>query len=312
VRVAPYGERHTLDQLHGEKRPAVVRRAAVQEAGDVGMLEAGEDLPFLQEPAEHVVRVDAALQNLDGDGAFELPVGAVREVDAAHASATDLPVKMVRTGAVPHERIDLAEEVGLGRDPVREEATAQEGVRRGFAAGQIAVRLEQRERLGFELPVPGAQACEGSVNLLGRQVHHPVEDFLEPREALRVETAELEGGVLHRIEYTVPRRRGAARGPIAGLTYAAGRPRLNAPAPPVVEGRMPEAGERGGGNRSVNVVAIVAILILVLLAVFALANRKPSDQVRKTTESSTKATPSKDSDIDIKVDVPDSVTISTD
>jgi|KBSSwiStaDraftv2_1062776.scaffolds.fasta_scaffold179749_2 biopolymer transport protein ExbD len=75
---------------------------------------------------------------------------------------------------------------------------------------------------------------------------------------------------------------------------------------------MPEAGERGGGNRSVNVVAIVAIVILVLLAVFALANRKPSDQARKTTESSTKATPSKDSDIDIKVDVPDSVTISTD
>jgi hypothetical protein len=75
----------------------------------------------------------------------------------------------------------------------------------------------------------------------------------------------------------------------------------------LLEGPMPEAGEGGVGNRNVNIVAIIAIVVLVLLAVFALASRKPSSQVRKetTTESSTPG------DVDIKVDVPDSVTIET-
>lgn len=80
---------------------------------------------------------------------------------------------------------------------------------------------------------------------------------------------------------------------------------------------MPEAGE--GGNRNLNVVAIIAIVVLVLIAVFALANRKPSEQVRETTTTNRpgEAPPAGESDVDIKVDVPDvdipdSVTIRTD
>ena len=73
---------------------------------------------------------------------------------------------------------------------------------------------------------------------------------------------------------------------------------------------MPAAGESGSGN-SVNIIAIVAIVILVLVAVFALLSRKPSNQVHKetTTESSTPEKKSQDADVDIKVDIPDSVTI---
>lgn len=79
---------------------------------------------------------------------------------------------------------------------------------------------------------------------------------------------------------------------------------------------MPEAGE--GGSRNLNVVAVVAIVVLVLIALIALANRRPSEQVRKTTASEP-STPKADekSDVDIKVDVPDvdlpdSVTIKAD
>ena len=82
---------------------------------------------------------------------------------------------------------------------------------------------------------------------------------------------------------------------------------------------MPEAGDGGSGSRNLNIVAIVAVVVLVVIAVIALANRKPSDDVRKTTtESSTTNPPAGDkSDVDIKVDVPDvdipdSVTIRTD
>ncbi|HET9252913.1 MAG TPA: hypothetical protein VFP58_12440 [Candidatus Eisenbacteria bacterium] len=81
---------------------------------------------------------------------------------------------------------------------------------------------------------------------------------------------------------------------------------------------MPQAGEGGSGSRNLNVVAIVAIVVLVVIAVIALASRKPSDQVRKTTTSSESGTnpggnpPAGDADIEIKANIPDSVTIRTD
>ena len=102
------------------------------------------------------------------------------------------------------------------------------------------------------------------------------------------------------------------------LTLAAGGGRLKEASAAFVEGPMPQAGEGGNGGRNLNVVAIVAIVLLVVIAVIALASRKPSDQVRETTttsESSTNppgAPPAGDADVDIKVDIPDSVTIRAD
>jgi hypothetical protein len=74
---------------------------------------------------------------------------------------------------------------------------------------------------------------------------------------------------------------------------------------------MPEAGEGGSGSHNVNIIAIIAIVVLVLLAVFALTSRKPSSQVRKETTTDSPGGSSRDADVDIKVDVPDSVTIQT-
>ena len=48
-----------------------------------------EDLPLVAEAAQHGVRVHAALDQLDRDLLLELPVGALGEIDGAHAAAAD-------------------------------------------------------------------------------------------------------------------------------------------------------------------------------------------------------------------------------
>jgi hypothetical protein len=61
--------------------------------------------------------------------------------------------------------------------------------------------------------------------------------------------------------------------------------------------------EQGGGGSSVKMVAIIAILVLVGVAVWFFKGQKP-----RPTAATPQATEQK-SDIEIKVDLPDSVTI---
>jgi len=69
------GDRPPLDQLHHEVGPAVGGLAAVEQARDAGMVEAGEDLPFASEAAQDLRRVHAALDQLQGDAPLEAAVG---------------------------------------------------------------------------------------------------------------------------------------------------------------------------------------------------------------------------------------------
>ena len=87
----------TLDVLHGEVREAVSRRAAVQQAGDVGMLEAGENLALVAEPLHDGIRVGSTLENLDRDALLKHVVAAHREVDGTHPSTTDLADQPIRS-----------------------------------------------------------------------------------------------------------------------------------------------------------------------------------------------------------------------
>ena len=65
------------------------------------MLERGEDLPLGRGSAASTsVGVHAALDQLDRDPLLELPVGALREVDGAHAAAADL-AQDARSAPIP-------------------------------------------------------------------------------------------------------------------------------------------------------------------------------------------------------------------
>ncbi len=52
--VAVLVDGHSLDELHDQIGAAVLRAAAVVEAGDIGVLEAGQDLPFGKEAMERL------------------------------------------------------------------------------------------------------------------------------------------------------------------------------------------------------------------------------------------------------------------
>ncbi len=86
--VAECVDRLAVDVFHHEKRQAVRRDAAVEEAGDVGMVECGEQAAFLEEAVADILRVEPAADDLQGDAQFQI-VGAAREPDRAHAPATE-------------------------------------------------------------------------------------------------------------------------------------------------------------------------------------------------------------------------------
>ena len=91
-RVAPGGERLALHVLHGEVGTALGGGAPVEEPGDVGVLEAGQDLALASEALEHLVGVDAAAQQLERGALLERAVGPVGQVHHPHAPPTDLAI----------------------------------------------------------------------------------------------------------------------------------------------------------------------------------------------------------------------------
>ena len=79
-----------VDVLHDEVGQAVVGRAAVEQARDVRVLERGEDLPLGAKRASMQLGVQPRRHDLDRHPLRELAVGALGQVDRAHAAAADL------------------------------------------------------------------------------------------------------------------------------------------------------------------------------------------------------------------------------
>ena len=99
-RVAVFDERLALDVLEHEVRRAVRRGPAVEQAGDVGMLERGRDLPLAPEALQRELARHAGPDELDGDLLLELVVGAAGEVDHAHAALPELGEELVGADAI--------------------------------------------------------------------------------------------------------------------------------------------------------------------------------------------------------------------
>ncbi|MCR6701670.1 MAG: hypothetical protein NVV68_11175 [Dokdonella sp.] len=97
-----------VDVLERQPRPVLAVDAAVDQPRDVGMGQAGQDLPLGAEARVPVGGIPAAANQLDRDLLRELAVGAFGQPDRAHAAAADL--------AQQPERADAATgEIGLGR-----------------------------------------------------------------------------------------------------------------------------------------------------------------------------------------------------
>src|SRR6185369_5631797 len=98
-------ERLALDKLHYEVGQSIFSRAAVEQAGNVWMIERCEYLTLFAEATEDEIGVHAALHQFDGGTFVELIVGARCFVNGAHAAASDFPFNPIGAEAAPDHRI---------------------------------------------------------------------------------------------------------------------------------------------------------------------------------------------------------------
>ena len=125
--VAILVDRLPLDILHDEVGTAILGGAAVEQLGDVRMVQVSEDLALGAEAADDLVRVHAAPDELEGHPLLELLVRPLRQVDRAHAPPAELAHHPVGADALPRReghillgadaedgRLDEVAELGLG------------------------------------------------------------------------------------------------------------------------------------------------------------------------------------------------------
>src|SRR5688572_19332910 len=97
--------RLALDELHREVGQAVGRGAAVEQAADEWMVEAGEDLALVAEAPDDRLGVHAALEDLQRHPLLEGVVAPDREIHRAHAAAAQLSDQAVRADAAALNRL---------------------------------------------------------------------------------------------------------------------------------------------------------------------------------------------------------------
>ncbi len=146
---AVVGDRLPVDELHDEVGNALLRRATIEQARDVRMFQAREDLALSAQPAADEGRAGPSVHQLDGDLLLVFVVDAASPVDLAHAADADGFDELIRTAAAADHRAleRLETERGMRRD-----------VQEGFVGAVI--RGEQRFHFDAELGICRAKACE--------------------------------------------------------------------------------------------------------------------------------------------------------
>ena len=85
IRIDPYA----LDQLHHQVGNAVVSGAAIQQTGDVGMIERGENLALSAEAFQNKRGIEAAAHQFHGDFLGVLAIRPGGAVHLTHAAMAD-------------------------------------------------------------------------------------------------------------------------------------------------------------------------------------------------------------------------------
>jgi hypothetical protein len=83
------GNRLSFHSLHHEVGPPVRGLAGIEKPRDAGMLQARQDPPLARKTTQNLDGIHAALDELHRDFLFEPSVGALAEIDLAHAAAAE-------------------------------------------------------------------------------------------------------------------------------------------------------------------------------------------------------------------------------
>jgi len=118
--VAVLRDRLPVDVFYHEIRQLSVRYAAVEELGDVRVIERREDLTLGSEALVQLIGVPARAQHFHGGAAPELAVVALGEVHDAHPAAAELTRHAVWSDPPPSRKVRAhGGDVGRGRDVQR-------------------------------------------------------------------------------------------------------------------------------------------------------------------------------------------------
>ncbi len=171
VLVAELVEGDAVDELHGEIGLAVGGDAAIEEAGDGRVFEAGKDLAFAEEAEAGGFGVEGAEEEFDGGFLLEAAFVAGGEEDFAHAAGADAGFEAPGADACASGDRGLGLRLGLG--PV--------GGERGEGGGLVealggVVGLEELGEEGAELGVSGAGLIEERAALVLGELESLVEE----------------------------------------------------------------------------------------------------------------------------------------
>lgn len=167
--LAVFGDGLAFDEFHDEVGEAVFVGAAIEEAGDVGVVEGGEDLPFEAEAGGGFFRVQPVADEFDGDGLAIGVVVAFGAVDLAHAAAGDEGSDAIGPEAATKERVSFGALVG------------GQGIQGGAIPGAIGGGLVQGEETEdlFAKVRFGTFAEEEGVPLVRGEIGSQVEEMLD-------------------------------------------------------------------------------------------------------------------------------------
>ena len=156
--VAIVVDRLTPNKLHHEVRKPLEGRAAIDQVGDMGMFQAGGNLPLAAELAHYAIQIEAAPDHFDSDLLLESLIDPERAVDRTHAAAADPLHDFVRPEADTQHGVGGFLQNGCFQKVVRGLVRLDKGF---DLLAQIAVRLANARQVGF--PLAGLQAdcnCE--------------------------------------------------------------------------------------------------------------------------------------------------------
>ena len=164
-------DRYAIDVLHCEPRQTIFSDSAVEESGDVRVVERGENLPLVHEAAnEALVPRAPRRQKFDSYLSLVLIVGALGEVYGSHAAATDLV-----ENAVGSDLSTICRSIGV------EGETSEEGRRKFRCRGlEESVRFgisQYSGRSGAHIVISGARTFDMCYALVGFELESLVENF---------------------------------------------------------------------------------------------------------------------------------------
>src|ERR1051325_6761343 len=176
ARPAIFRNRLAVDVFHDQVRQTLGCGAAVQQASDVGMVEAGQDLALPPEAPDIHGRVQAAFDYFDGYSLLVLVVIADGLVDGSHAAVADDLGDAVGAETLPDHADTALPGEDLGRSLDR-------------PVGELVVLLVTAKEsfdVAPQLTITATFFYETSGPLIGREITHCFEYSLHLPPAFRI------------------------------------------------------------------------------------------------------------------------------